>query len=206
MEGEERRRTDLVQDEDELFPATVERSEFALDGATPGSDGVARVEHLDDDVAHLEHLAERLGVQFQARVLDLALALLQLVVFVVVQHGVLAGLGIGGEGGSEGGGGSESGALLVGRLGCFSPLQFLLLDLRTLAHIARDKCLSKILRRGEAEGTHASLFGLSFCEELVLEREAVGDAEFLGLVCARGWMHEGQVCNSLVCDFKALDW
>ena len=55
-----------------------------------------------------------------------------------------------------------------------------------LSHIARDECLSKILKRGEAEGTHASLFGLSFCEELVLEREAVGDAEFLGLVCARG--------------------
>lgn len=131
-----RRRTNLVQDEDELFPATVERSEFALDSATPGPDGVARVEHLDDDVAHLKHLAERLGVQFQARVLDLAFALVHLI-FLVVQHGVLAGLSIGGESGSEGGGRSESGALLVGRLGCLSPLELLLLDLRARCHISR---------------------------------------------------------------------
>lgn len=59
---------------------------------------------------------------------------------------------------------------------------------------------------GGFEGTHASLFGLSFCEELVLEREAVGDAEFLGLVCARGWMIEGGGLHLVSMQSKALDW
>lgn len=177
--GETLERTDLVEDEDELLPASVEPLEFAFDGTAPRSDRVPRVQHLDDDVAHLEDFAQTLGVQLETRVLNLRLAFV--LVLVVVEHGILARLGVGGEGGREGSGRREGGALLIRGLGGLSSLELFLLDL------LEPFCVSSLGRLSEITSgcTHASLFGLGLCEQLVLEREAVWDPELLWLVCSR---------------------
>ena len=97
---EKGKRTNLVENEDELFASTVERFQFALDGAAPRSDGITRVQHLDNDVTHFEDLAQTLGVQLERRVLDQLLVIVLVHLFVVERR-------IGRDGGGECGGRSE---------------------------------------------------------------------------------------------------
>ena len=170
-------RTNLVEHKNELLATTVETPELALDSPAARADGVASVEDLDEDVARLEHLAQTLGVELETRVGDLGLGPVRVVA--VLGHLVLEALRVGRERGRECGSRGECGARRRSRALGFPTSDLLLLSLRTNRSASAEAAYP---RQGRA---YANLLGLLLGEQLVLEREAVGDANVLGLVCSR---------------------
>lgn len=98
-------RTNLVEHEDELLATSVQTPQLPLDGPAPRSDGVSSIEHLDQDIARFQNLAQTLRMQLETRVRDEHLV----VVLSILCHLVLETLRVGSERSGESSRRCESG-------------------------------------------------------------------------------------------------
>lgn len=96
--------TNLVEDENQFLSSTIQTFEFPLDGSTPRSDRISRIEDLDEHITRFQHLAQTLGVELETGIGDHIFLIIESARF---GGGVFLPLRVGGESLGEGGGGGE---------------------------------------------------------------------------------------------------